>query len=118
MKKIMMLLFMFASSQVFASGYLVPLGAGVTINKVHAHSAGGITLWVNGSELQNPDSCDRLDKIHIRAGDLGYETMVTVVMTAYVANKKIGLWSTGCEIIPFWGGTLKAPIVTNLWITD
>lgn len=106
------------SSNAFASGYLVPLGQGVTIQKVHAHGEGGVTLWVGSSEIQNPDSCDRLDKVHIKPTEPGYQTMLTVAMTAYASNKKVGFWSPNCAIIPFWGGTKTFPIVNNLWITE
>jgi hypothetical protein len=101
-----------------ASGYLVPLGQGVEIKKVHAHRYGGITLWVDASQLSNPDFCDRLDKVHIKDDLPGYQTMVTMIMTAYTSKKKVGLWSSGCEIIPFWGGTKTSPIAVDLWITD
>ncbi len=118
MKTIILLAIVLLTSGVNASGYLIPYGQGVTINKIHAHASGGLTLWVNSNELQNPDECSRRDKVHIRSSLGGYDAMVTVIMSAYTANKKIGLWSTGCSTIPFWGGTQTFPIVSDVWITD
>ena len=106
------------SSTVFAAGYLNNPGQGVEILKVHAHSGGGLTLWVNSNGILNPDSCARRDKIHIRSSLAGYDAMVTVVMTAYTAKKKVGFYSSGCSTLPFWGGTQTYPIVHDLWVTD
>lgn len=47
------------------SGYLVPLGQGITVQKYHMHGRGGMTLWVSG--ISNPDNCSGTDKVHIRA---------------------------------------------------
>ncbi len=111
------LIIFFCCFKLNASGYLTNLGQGVDILKVHAHQNGAITLWVHSSDISNPDNCGRTDKVHIKA-EGGYQTLVSVVMTAYASKKKIGLWSPGCEIIPFWGGTKTFPIANNLWITD
>lgn len=118
MKKLIILAVAFFSSLTFASGYLVHLGKGVEVLKVHAHSGGGLTIWVNSADLMNPDSCTRKDKVHIRSSLAGYDAMVTLIMTAYTSKKKIGLWSTGCSVIPFWGGSQTYPIVTDIWITE
>ena len=117
MKLITSLLILALSTSSLASGYLVTLGSGVTIDKIHAHGNGAITLWVNPASLSNPDGCGGTDKVHIKAVG-NYQTIVSVALTAYTANKKLGLWSTGCEIIPFWGGSTTFPIVNNVWITD
>lgn len=118
MKKIFVVALTMFSSITFASGYLVKLGEGVEISKVHAHSAGGLTLWVDASKLMNPDSCSYLNKVNIQSSQAGYDAMVTVIMTAYTTKKKIGFWSSGCQVLPFWGGTQTFPVVTNIWITD
>ena len=118
MKKLIIAVLAFMSTSVFASGYLVPLGQGVEVLRVHAHSGGGLTLWIHQNSIQNPDSCKGTDKVHIRSSLAGYDAMVTVVMSAYTAKKKIGFWSSGCSTIPFWGGTITYPIVHDLWITD
>jgi len=44
--------------------------------------------------------------------------MVSVALAAYMGGKKIGIWSSGCQIIPFWGGTKKYPRGNEIWITD
>jgi len=118
MIRAILILSLLYSVNLFSSGYLTNLGQGVTVQKVHAHGSGGITLWVDATKLKNPDQCDRMDKVHIRSSLNGYNAMVTAVMTAYSTNKKIGMWSTGCSVIPFWGGTKTAPILRDVWITD
>jgi len=119
MKKLLFILVVaLFSSTTMAQGYLVHLGKGVEILKVHAHSAGGLTVWVDSSKLMNPDSCTAVDKVHIQSSLAGYDAMVTMIMTAYTSKKKIGFWSTGCSVLPFWGGTRTYPIVTNIWITE
>lgn len=98
------------------SGYLVPLGQGITVQKYHMHGGGGMTLWVSG--INNPDNCTGTDKVHIRGNLTGYNQMAAAVMAAYISGKKIGLWSTGCSVIPFWGGATTYPIINDLWVTD
>jgi len=116
-KLLILFLIMFFPVSSFSSGYLTPLGTGIEVQKIHAHSNGSITLWVLSSSIANPDNCGRTDKVHIKAvGE--YKTLVSMVLTAYASGKKIGLWSNGCEIIPFWGGSLTFPVVNNIWITD
>ena len=117
-KRIIFVFLLAISSNAFASGYLVPNGSGVEIQKIHAHPNGAITLWVDASKLENPDGCNRMHKVHIKATE-GYQTLVSMVMSAYVSGKKIGFWSTGCEVIPFWGASpTTSPVVNNIWITN
>ena len=92
----------------YSSGYLTPLGTGVEIHKIHAHPTGAITLWVNGAGIANPDNCGSTNLVHIEATG-GYETLVSMALTAYVSGKKIGLWSTQCSTIPFLGGADNLP---------
>ena len=116
MNRYFILSLLLVSSFVFGSGYLIPNGAGVKINKITMHGNGGATLWVSG--LSNPDNCGDVKLAHLK-GDLpGHSNMVSTALTAYASGKKIGLWSTGCEIIPFWGGTVTRPIIHTLWITE
>jgi hypothetical protein len=104
------------SQSAFAAGYLTPYGTGVVIQKMTMHGNNGVTLWVAG--ITNPDSCGDSGLVHLK-GDLpGHNLMVSAAMAAYHSGKKVGLWSTGCEIIPFWGGTVTRPIIHTLWITD
>jgi len=77
---------------------------------------GELTLWVTG--ISNSDGCTGTNLVHL-AGDLaGHKNMVAAVMTAYASGKKVGLWSTGCVQIPFWGGGVTYPIVHDLWVTE
>jgi len=100
----------------FASGYLTPYGQGVTIQKYTMHGDGGMTLWVSG--ISNPDNCTDTNLVHIKSTMPGYNGMVSAAMAAYASGKKIGLWSNGCEVIPFWGGSATKPIIHTLWVTD
>lgn len=116
MKKYLILFALFFVHPIWASGYLTPYGTGVKVNKITVHGGGGATLWVSG--ISNPDECGDTGLVHIK-GDLpGQATMISTVLTAYSSGKKIGLWSNGCEVIPFWGGTTTRPLVHTLWITD
>lgn len=117
MKRLAFLLTLFFPISGLSAGYLTPLGTGIDIHKVHAHPDGAITLWIEQSSISNPDGCGRTGLVHIKAAG-GYETLVSMVLTAYTSGKKIGLWSTGCEFIPFWGGPHTYPVVNNIWITD
>lgn len=99
-----------------SSGYLTPLGQGITISKYFIHSGGGMTLWVSG--ISNPDNCGSANKVHLKGDLSGHDKMVAAVMAAYASGMKVGLWSSGCSSLPFWGGTVTYPIVSNLWVTN
>jgi hypothetical protein len=99
-----------------ASGYLTALDQGVSVTRYLMHSGGGMTIWVSG--IANPDGCGATDRVHLK-GDLpGHDKMVAAVLAASASGKRVGFWSTGCEIIPFWGGTQTVPIVADLWVVD
>jgi hypothetical protein len=116
LKKYFMLVFCLLCQPTLAAGYLTPNGTGVTINKMTMHANGGVTLWVSG--VTNADNCGDSTLVHLK-GDLpGHNHMVSAAMAAYLSGKKVGLWSTGCDIIPFWGGTTTRPIIHTLWITE
>ena len=117
MQRLTLLLILLFPVSALPAGYLTPLGTGIEIYKIHGHPDGAITLWIVSSSISNPDNCGRTDLVHIKAAG-GHETQVSMVLTAYASGKKIGLWSTGCEYIPFWGGPNTVPVVNNIWITD
>ncbi len=118
MKIYITIILLLISNLASASGYLTPKDmTGVTINKITMHGNGGATLWVSG--LLNPDECGDVTLAHLKGDLTGHDNMVATALTAYASGKKIGLWSaTGCEIIPFWGGSVTRPIIHTLWITD
>ena len=114
-KRLLILLLLPATA--FSSGYLTPLGTGVDVSRIHAHENGGFTMWVDPSSIANPDSCARTDKVHVKPTTPGYDTLLSVALSAYVSGNKIGMWSHhGCAIIPFWGGPNSFPIVSDLWM--
>ncbi len=113
---IIYILMMFFSPLAISSGYLTPYGTGVTIEKYTVHANGGMTLWVSG--LDNPDNCGDTRRAHLRGVLPGHKQMMSAAMAGYASGKKIGLWSRGCDIIPFWGGTATRPIIDTLWVTD
>lgn len=116
MKSLAAFILLFLSPLAISSGYLTPYGTGITIAKYTMHNNGGMTLWVSG--LNNPDNCGDTNLVHLK-GDLpGHKQMVSAAMAAHAADKKIGLWSSGCSTIPFWGGTVTRPIIHTLWVTD
>lgn len=99
-----------------AAGYLTPFGAGTIVEKYHVHGEGGITLWVSG--VANPDSCGGSNLVHVPSTLPAYKTMVSAVMLAHSAGKKVGLYGSSCSTLPFWGGATTYPLVSNLWVTD
>lgn len=102
----------------FASGYLTPFtNTGVKISHFFTHSNGGVTLLLSGT-ITNPDGCQVTSRVHLK-GDLeGHKTMTSAALAAFASGKNIGLWSSGCENIPFWGGGIQTPIIANLWIVN
>lgn len=105
-------------TSIHAKGYLTSLnGSDVVITKVFNHGSGAVTLYISGTIL-NPDNCSGTTIVHLK-GDLpGHEHMIASALTAFTAGKKVGLYSQGCEIIPFWGGVHTRPIINNLWISN
>lgn len=104
------------SFAVRASGYLTDLSSGVSVTRYLMHSTGGMTIWVSG--ISNPDGCGGTDRVHLK-GDLpGHDKMVAAVLAASASERKVGFWSSGCEVIHFWGGTQTVPIVADLWVVE
>lgn len=105
-----------------ASGYLTPLREGIVVtdymvnNNTGSGTLGGLTIWVSG--ISNPDGCASTDKVHIKNSAPGYKEMVAAVLSAVALGKKIGFHSSGCEGLPFWGGGLTYPMVSDLWIVN
>ena len=117
-RKLLFITALLLPGAVFAAGYMTDLGAPeATITQVFTHSGGGVTLFISGAP-ENPDTCDSPGLVHLK-GDLpGHNQMVSAALTAFAAGKKVGLYTVGCEIIPFWGGTQDHPIISNLWVAQ
>ena len=105
-----------AVSGAHAEGYLTPYGTGTSVLKYHVHAGGGLTLWVSG--INNPDACGDASLVFIPPTLASYKTSVAAVMAAFAAGNKVGLYSSGCSTIPFWGGATTHPDVSDLWITN
>ncbi|PHR54845.1 MAG: hypothetical protein COA47_14870 [Robiginitomaculum sp.] len=118
MKKILLvILISILPAHAFAfSGYLTPLAEGVSINKYLLHRSGEMTIWVTNTSISNPDNCTNTDRVHIRASLAGSQNMIAAVMTAYASGQKVGFHSSGCSVIPFWGGTQTVPIISEIWV--
>jgi hypothetical protein len=105
-----------------ASGYLTTLRTGIEVtdymvnNNTGSGTSGGLTIWVSG--ISNPDGCTGTDKVHIKNSAPGYKEMVAAVLSAVALGKKIGFHSSGCEILPFWGGGVTYPMVSDIWIVN
>jgi hypothetical protein len=99
-----------------SSGYLTPFTEGVSVSRYHMHGGGGMTITVSG--ISNPDGCGGTSLVHIPSTLSGYKEMVAAVMTAVATGKRIGLWSTGCSLLPFWGGSTTYPVVNDLWVIE
>jgi len=99
-----------------ASGYLTGLnGPGVTISKYFVHRGGGVSIFLN-DDLLNPDGCTFPRHVYIKGDSEGHKLMVSTALTAFISGKAIGLHGFGCEIIPFWGGTITVPTISELWM--
>jgi hypothetical protein len=102
-----------------ASGYLTPLAQGITVNgymmnnSTGGAASTGMTIWVSG--ISNPDSCGGTDKVFIPSSVANYSALVAAVISAFTAGQHIGFWSSGCDLMPFWGGTTTYPYVVTLW---
>ncbi len=104
------------NTDVTASGYLTSLQTSdVKTTKIFTHEDGGVTLFLSGS-LINPDNCDTTERVHFKADLPGRHNLTSAAMAAFLTGKRIGLWSSGCEEIPFWGQGIQTPIITNLWV--
>lgn len=113
---IIFLSFLFSIST-HASGYLSPLASnGVSISSYFVHSSGAVTLMLNSVTPSNPDSCAVTTRVHLKGNLDGHQNMVAAALAAFASGKKVGLYSSGCESIPFWGGNIQTPIISNLWV--
>ncbi len=118
MKNLLIVFIVLLSSQfAYSSGYVAPFDNEATIDKVVMHDNGGVTLWITAMP-KNPDSCTNSTLAYIKTDLTGRNNMVSAALMAFAAKKKVGLWSSGCEILPFWGGTLTSPIINTLWVVD
>ena len=90
--------------------------AGVEITRIHNHSNGDVTLIISGT-VDNLDECAVTSRVHLKSNLVGHNQMVASSMMAFASGKKIGLYASGCEIIPFWGSSGGlTPVITNLWV--
>jgi len=107
-----------------AGGYLTAFGTGVPVtdymvnnNVGYGGTSIGLTIF-NPATVSNPDGCGSTSYLHIKSSAPGYKEMVAAVMSAAAAGKKIGFHSTGCELLPFFGGTTTYPIISDLWVVN
>jgi len=90
---------------------------GVKITQYFTHSGGGVTLYISGS-VQNLDGCMVTNRVHLKGNLAGHQSMVSAALAAFSSGKYIGLHASGCETIPFWGGTQTVAIINNLWVFE
>jgi hypothetical protein len=116
-KTLFALLTLSISSYASAYGYLTDLGGpGVTIKRYFVHNEGGVSLILNENLPHNPDGCRLTNHVYIKGDKQGHKAMVSAALAAFASGKQIGLHGYGCEIIPFWGGTVTRPTVSELWV--
>lgn len=101
-----------------ASGYLTLLAQGVSVNGYMMNNgvgsgSTGMTVWVSG--ISNPDSCGATTMVFIPSSVANYSALVAAVISAFAAGQRVGFWSSGCDLMPFFGGTTTYPYVVTLW---
>ena len=99
------------SSHVFAgvsSGSFSIARVGVTNSFFTVYSASG--------EVTH-EGCDNGDKVVFLRTDYpdGYDSMLSVVLAAYMGNKRVFMWFNGCKTGP-WGLTL--PFASSIVVRD
>src|SRR5215469_6063748 len=102
-----------------ASGYLTGINSGATVtgymmNDGTGGSGYGMTLFVSG--ISNPDGCGGTDKVYIPGTDPDFNGLAAAVMAAVASGEQIGFWSSGCAVMPFFGGTVTYPVIVTLWV--
>ncbi len=105
-----------ATSTSYAGGYLTSLSTGIVISEYLLHETGGMTVFTSG--LSNPDSCTRVDRVHIDKDHSQIEVYRAAIITAAETGKKVGFYASHCATTHFWGGTQTVPIISNIWIRD
>ncbi|XOV78402.1 MAG: hypothetical protein ACFHVJ_15830 [Aestuariibacter sp.] len=115
----LLIIFLTLSGHAIGYGYLTSLGGeGVTIKSYFVHNQGSVSLLLEQDLPLNPDNCSVKNHVYIKNDRPGHKTMIAAAMAAFSAGKKVGFHGYGCEIIPFWGGTLTRPTVSELWVID
>ncbi|MCG7535190.1 hypothetical protein [Pseudoalteromonas sp. OOF1S-7] len=116
LKRTLLMLAFLVPTLSHGKGYMTGLyDTTATVSGVFVHSNGGVTLFVKGLE-RKAGSCDNIGNVHIRADNPAKSHFLSVALTAFAAEQKIGLYMAGCEVIPFWAGTATYPIISELWI--
>lgn len=117
-KALAVVMLLISSSASMAAGYITDFsGEGVSVYKYFVHTTGAVTFFVTGAQ-HNPDGCYSIGQFHIKSDTTGRKEMISALMMAFAAGKKVGLYSSKCEVIPFWGGTNEYPIISNLWVNQ
>lgn len=102
-----------------ASGYLTGINSGATVteymmNNGTGGSGYGMTLFVSG--ISNPDGCGGTDRVYIPGTDPNFNGLAAAVIAAVASGEQVGFWSSGCAVMPFWGGTVTYPVIITLWV--
>jgi len=122
MKKITIfiaLLFLLESTQ---AKYFTGLGgSGVEIIKYFTHNNGSVSLLISdpNSQITNLDGCVVTNRVYIDVNMSGHKEMLASALSAFHANKRVGIHASGCVTTGFWGGSLSThgvANVNNLWV--
>ncbi|MDP1825609.1 MAG: hypothetical protein Q8L48_20280 [Archangium sp.] len=108
-----LLAFSFAVILAFGSSRALAAGGinSVNISKIYVQPGGGVVVvWFTTTAGTNPDSCSNSGVV-VLYGDYsstakaeGMRQTTSTLMSAYLAGKKIDVYSQGCVTYP-WGGT-------------
>lgn len=68
-----------------------------------------------GTTFNNPDNCGDSSIAVVNATEAGADKKLTLMLSAFMSGKKIGMWFNGCVSTP-WGYT--APHVYTIYVTN
>ena len=99
--------FLFLVNQAFAGDF----SYWGTIKQTYTGS--GWTMIAIEGEMNNPDGCERSDYYAITTSHSNYNGILSSVLSAQMANKKVSFWLSGCG-----GQGNKYPRLTSIKINS
>lgn len=81
-----------------------------TIKMVNIRADGTVMRIDFSQPIQNPDGCGAAEFYVRELGtDAGSNRFVAAVLSAYMANRQVSFFISGCTQNPYWGATRPMP---------